>query len=130
MRERKFKKSHIHILQTETLSRLSRVTESAQEIAESATYDSAWYSYITICQDFSLWFRWVIYKKMGFYLEGVWLWGISGVQSQGMMDLVLGYYSLYVTLLKCFDVPKVLEVQEVPFLTYWYVSGRTINLPN
>ena len=55
---------------------------------------------------------------------------ISSVQFQGMMDLVLGYYSLYVTLLKCFDVPKVLEVQEVPFLTYWYVSGRTINLPN
>ena len=41
-----------------------------------------------------------------------------------MMDLVLGYYSLYVTLLKCSDVPEVLEVQEVPFLTYWYVSGR------
>jgi len=47
-----------------------------------------------------------------------------------MMDLVLGYYSLYVTLLKYFDVPKVLEVQEVPFLTYWYVSGRMINLSN
>ena len=27
-------------------------------------------------------------------------------------------YSLYVTLLKCSDVPEVLEVQEVPFLTY------------
>jgi len=47
-----------------------------------------------------------------------------------MMDLVLGYYSLYVTLLKCSDVPEVLEVQEVPFLTYWYVSGRIINLSN
>jgi len=35
MRERKFKKSHIHILQTETLSRESRVTESAQEIVDS-----------------------------------------------------------------------------------------------
>ena len=50
MRGIKFEKSHIHILQSETLSRESRVTESAQEIAESATYDSAWYSYITICQ--------------------------------------------------------------------------------
>ena len=55
---------------------------------------------------------------------------ISSVQFQGMMDLVLGYYSLYVTLLKCSDVPEVLEVQEVPFLTYWYVSGRIINLSN
>ena len=55
---------------------------------------------------------------------------ISGGYSQEMMDLVLGYYSLYVTLLKCFDVPKVLEVQEVPFLTYWYVSERITNLSN
>jgi len=46
------------------------------------------------------------------------------------MDLVLGYYSLYVTLLKCSDVPEILEVQEVQFLTYWYVSGRMINLSN
>ena len=55
---------------------------------------------------------------------------LSGGYSQGMMDLVLGYYSLYVTLLKSSDVPEVLEVQEVPFLTYWYVSGRIINLSN
>ena len=47
---------------------------------------------------------------------------ISGSYSQEMMGLVLGYNSLYVTLLKCSDVPEVLEVQEVPFLTYWYVS--------
>jgi len=39
MRERKFKKSHIHILQTETLSRESRVTESAQEIVDSFPYN-------------------------------------------------------------------------------------------
>ena len=38
MRERKFKKSHIHILQTETLSRESRVTESVQEIVDSPLY--------------------------------------------------------------------------------------------
>ena len=56
---------------------------------------------------------------------------LVGGQSQEMMGLVLGYYSLYVTLLKCSDVPEVLEVQEVPFLTYWYVfSGRMINLSN
>ena len=41
-----------------------------------------------------------------------------------------GGYSLYVTPLRLFDVPEVLEVQEVPFLTYWYVSGRIINLSN
>ena len=38
MRERKFEKSHIHILQTETLSRESRVTESVQEIVDSPLY--------------------------------------------------------------------------------------------
>ena len=38
MRERKFEKSHIHILQTETLSRESRFTESAQEIVDSPLY--------------------------------------------------------------------------------------------
>jgi len=32
MRGNKFEKSHIHILESETLSRKSRVTESAQEI--------------------------------------------------------------------------------------------------
>jgi len=35
MKENKFEKSHIHILESETLSRESRVTESAQEIDES-----------------------------------------------------------------------------------------------
>jgi len=35
MRENKFEKSHIHILQSETLSRESRVTESAQEVVDS-----------------------------------------------------------------------------------------------
>ena len=38
MRERKFKKSHIHILQTETLSRECKFTESAQEIVGSIPY--------------------------------------------------------------------------------------------
>jgi len=35
MRENKLEKSHIHILESETLSRESRVTESAQEIVDS-----------------------------------------------------------------------------------------------
>jgi len=35
MRERKFEKSHINILQTETLSREFRVTESAKWIVGS-----------------------------------------------------------------------------------------------
>ena len=38
MRERKFEKSHIHILESETLSRESRVAESAQEIVDSIPY--------------------------------------------------------------------------------------------
>ena len=39
MRENKFEKSHIHILQSETLSRESRVTESAQEIVDSIPFN-------------------------------------------------------------------------------------------
>jgi len=35
MRGNKFEKSHIHILESETLSRESRVTESTQEIVDS-----------------------------------------------------------------------------------------------
>jgi len=38
MRENKFEKSHIHILESDTLSRESRVTESAQEIVDSIPY--------------------------------------------------------------------------------------------
>jgi len=38
MRGNKFGKSHIHILEPETLSRESRVTESAQEIVDSIPY--------------------------------------------------------------------------------------------
>ena len=39
MRGIKFEKSHIHILESETLSRESRVTESAQEIVDLTPYD-------------------------------------------------------------------------------------------
>jgi len=46
MRGNKFEKSHIHILESETLSRLSRVTESAQEIADSIPYNCEPYTYV------------------------------------------------------------------------------------
>jgi len=38
MRENKFEKSHIHILQSETLSRESRITESEQEVVDSTPF--------------------------------------------------------------------------------------------
>jgi len=38
MRGIKLEKSHIHILEPETLSRESRVTETAQEIVDSIPY--------------------------------------------------------------------------------------------
>ena len=47
MRERKFEKSHIHFLQTETLSRESRVTESTKEIVNFIPYNCVRY---TSCQ--------------------------------------------------------------------------------
>jgi len=39
MRENKFEKSHLNFLESETLSRESRVTESAQEIVDSIPYN-------------------------------------------------------------------------------------------
>ena len=50
MIKRKFEKSHIHILESETLSRESRVTETAQEIVDSSPCNCEWYSYINSCQ--------------------------------------------------------------------------------
>ena len=50
MRGNKFEKSHIHILESETLSRASRITESAQEIVGSIPYNYECYSYINLCQ--------------------------------------------------------------------------------
>jgi len=38
MRGNKFEKSHVHIFESDTLSRTSRVTESAQEIVDSIPY--------------------------------------------------------------------------------------------
>ena len=52
MRGNKFEKSHIHILESEALSRESRVTESAKEIDVSIPCNCEWYSYITSCQHF------------------------------------------------------------------------------
>ena len=45
MRSNKLEKSHIHILKSDTLSRESRVTESAQEIVDSNNYSSDLYNY-------------------------------------------------------------------------------------
>ena len=46
MRGNKFEKSYIHILESETLSRDSRVTESAQKIVDSIPYISEHYTYV------------------------------------------------------------------------------------
>ena len=60
MRGNKLEKSHIHILKSETLSRESRVTESAQEIDDSSlkvsngTPKSTFVNAYTICGRFDL----------------------------------------------------------------------------
>ena len=65
MRGNKFEKSHIHILESETLSRESRVTESAQEIVGSIPYIHELYTYVYHLSTllFSLWGR---KKKFGY----------------------------------------------------------------
>ena len=80
MRENKFEKSHIHILQSETLSRESRITESAQEVVDSTPFiwESYTYVYSYVNTFILFWCRGKIYKNRGFYLEGVWLWRIIG----------------------------------------------------
>ena len=45
MRGNKLEKSHIHILESVTLSREYRVTESAQEIVDSIPYNCVQYTY-------------------------------------------------------------------------------------
>jgi len=50
MRGNKFEKSHILILESETLSREYKLTESAQEIVGSIPCNCEWYSYINCCQ--------------------------------------------------------------------------------
>ena len=72
MRGNKFEKSHFHILESETLSRESRVTESAQEIVDSIPCNCEWYSYINSCQHFYTLGVEVYFTRMwGFYLERV-----------------------------------------------------------
>ena len=46
MRGNKLEKSHIHILESETLNRESRVTESAQKIVSSIPYNCLQYAYV------------------------------------------------------------------------------------
>jgi len=46
MRGNKFEKLHIHILESETLSRQSRVTESTLEIDDSIPYIWEHYTYV------------------------------------------------------------------------------------
>jgi hypothetical protein len=47
MNGNKFEKTNIHILESETLSRESRVTESAQEIVDSTHYNCEYYTYVS-----------------------------------------------------------------------------------
>ena len=63
MRVIKFEKSHIHIMESETLSRLSRVTESAQEFVDTTRYKCEHYTNVYHMSTllFSLWER----KKKG-----------------------------------------------------------------
>ena len=58
-----FEKSHIFIMKSETLSRESRVTESAKEIVNSIPYDCSLYTYFYELSTllYSLWKR----KKKG-----------------------------------------------------------------
>jgi len=37
----------------------------------------------------------LFYKKWGFYLDGVWLWRISGGYSQGIMGSVMHFQQFY-----------------------------------
>ena len=70
MRENKFEKSHIHILESETLSRESRVTESEKRLSIQpliiaysrpiSTYVKTYFSDLEGC----------FTRMSGFYLEG------------------------------------------------------------
>ena len=69
MRERKFEKSHIHFLESETLRRESRVTESSQEIVDSIPYNCLQYPYVyQLPTIIYFWCRGKIYKNMGILL--------------------------------------------------------------
>ena len=52
MRGNKFEKSHIHILESETLSREYRVTETTQEIVDSIPFICEPYTYVCHLSDY------------------------------------------------------------------------------
>jgi len=64
MRGNKFEKSLIHILKSETLRRLSRVTESIQEIVDSIPYICELYTYVSHMSTLIyFWWRGLLYKN-------------------------------------------------------------------
>ena len=68
MRGNKFEKLPIHILEPETLSRYSRVTESEQEIVGSIPYNCELYTYFYHMSTLiHFWSRGKIYKNRGLY---------------------------------------------------------------
>ena len=71
MRGNKLEKSHIHLLESETLSRKSRVTASAQEIVDSIPFICEPYTYVYHLSILITLGRDMFYKKVGFYLEGI-----------------------------------------------------------
>ena len=68
MRGNKFEKSHIHILESETLSRESRVTGSSQEIDDSIPIIENRRTISTICQVYYIIVGGMFYKNVGFLL--------------------------------------------------------------
>jgi len=66
MRENKFEKSHILILESETLSRESRVTETLQEIVDSTVSIMDLFQHMSTLIYF--WCRGLFYKKVGILL--------------------------------------------------------------
>jgi len=71
MRGNKFENSYFKILEPETLSRESRVTESAQEIVDSTPYNCGCYTYVfQMSTLLNSWCWGLFYKNWGFYLEG------------------------------------------------------------
>ena len=84
-------KSHIFIfLESETLSRESRVNESAKEIVDSIPYICEWYSYITSCQHlYTLCWGDDLQEYGDFTWKVSDCEELSGSYSQEMMGLVL-----------------------------------------
>jgi len=116
MRENKFEKSHIHILQSETLSRESRITESAQEVVDSIVSIVDLFRHMSTLIYF--WCRGKIYKNRGFYLEGVWLWRISGSYSQEIIFHLKKFHASWLHLLRL--------SQFLNSLIYWRITAKII----